>query len=129
MMMNWETEKSLLSLPNDARRADNYWDMLPIELKTMIIDMIKREEEAKAKTYWKVCFRRVLGQLIYFMRCKHCGRAKVPTMSHYDYTFESSQFMICPTSYHHLEYIFGQSLASLTEDYWKGNPTVWKRLK
>ena len=128
-MMTWKTEKSLLSLPDDARRIDNYWDLLPIEIKTMIVDMVKREDEANAKAYWKVCFTRVLGHLISFTHCKHCGRSKVPSMSYYDHTFESSHFMLCPTSYYHLVYIFGRSLKSLTEEYWKGNPTVWKRLK
>ena len=127
-MMTWKTEKSLLSPPDDVRHVDNYWDLLPVELKSMIVNMLKRQDETTTQTYWKVCFRRVLGQLIYFTHCKHCGREKIPCMSHYDYTFSSSRFMICPSEYAHLVYIYGKSLQTLMDEYWRLSPSEWKQL-
>ena len=128
-LMTWKTEKSLLSTPVDVRNVDNYWDLLPIEVRTMIVNMLKRQDETTTKTYWKVCFRQVLGHLISHMHCKHCGQAKVPTMSYYDYAFGSSCSVICPSSYHHLVYVYGRSVKSLTEEYWRGNPKIWKGLR
>ena len=122
--MNWQAEKALLTTSRGPH--DNRWDMLPIEIKCMIIQLLKDEETAKARAYWKVCFKCVLGHLIYYTHCQHCGDTKVPTMSHSNYKVNSeSMMMICQLLFRNFTRLSSDAFASFTKQYWKGNPSVW----
>ena len=123
--MDWHTEKALLTVSRGPH--DNRWDMLPIEIRTMIIALIKGEDEAKARAYWKVCFNRILGHLIYFTRCQCCGDSKIPTMNRSKYKVASDiAMMICRQNLRYLTHLSSEAFDSFNNMYWKGDTSVWK---
>ena len=117
--MDYKTQLSLLTAPEDLRNVDNRWDMLPLELKTMIVDMIVKPEEEEAKAYWKVRFQRVVGHVIYSMHCRHCGLTNIPTVT--PYRLASTKF-ICPSAYRQHLGFARDEFNSFLAWYWKGQP-------
>ena len=113
--MNYQTQLSLLAMPEDVRHVDNRWDLLPLELKHMIVDKIVKPQEAAARAYWKVCFKRVLGQIIYFTHCQDCGDTLIPIT---DTRRLGNRKFICPKAYRTFLRMSKVHFASFLTHYW-----------
>ena len=113
--MNYETQLSLLSPVKDPRKVDNRWDLLPIEIRQMIVDMINKPHEEAQRRYWKVRYARVIAEVLSKVRCRNCGDAKIAGL----YTIrlgESS--LLCPMYYRHTLGMSEAEMRTLLTTHW-----------
>ena len=124
--LDYQTQLSLLAPVDDPRNVDNRWDMLPVELKHMIVDMVVKPHEAEQKAYWKVCYRSVVGHLLSVTHCRACGDSKIPSVA--TIRLGNSSFL-CPNYYRYTLGVTDTVFDALLTTYWDrhvGNRDITK---
>ena len=126
--INYEAQLSLLSAVKDPRKVDNRWDMLPIELRQMIVNMINKPHEEAQRRYWKVRYARVIAQVLSKVRCRNCGDAKIAGL--YTIRLGEGSSLICPMYARHTLGMSDAEMRQLLTNGWndlmKRNTRLWK---
>ena len=113
--LNYQAQLSLLAPVKDPRHVDNRWDLLPIELKRMIVDMVNKPNEEAQKRYWKVRFRKVVSEVLFKMRCRNCGEAKISGLQLIRLGHSS---LLCPMHAGHVLQLSQNQLMDILTAHW-----------
>ena len=113
--LDYQSQLSLLAPVDDPRNVDNRWDLLPVELRQMIVDMVVQPHEQAQRKYWKVCHRRVLDHLLYVTHCRACGDVKIPCV---DTLRLGDSSFVCPNYYRHTLGVTVSDFETLLTVYW-----------